>query len=246
MNDTTYKEFQKEYKPFVEKLTSRFDVRTIAPEHLKDLEMLYQYANDDKGAAAALARRADAGSPADMADARLNILQRNAWRTKKYVAKKYVLDVAMIDTVRMLFRRLDSLGAPAAFERARGRVGLYHALNGTDSAASVKAYPAEAMKLLDEMPASARRSNGYGVVSVYAAYVGILKENGDTAAAEALRQKGIAEFQETGQAGELIQMALVGKACPPLVATHWLNSPEGFKQLEPKGKVTLVMLTAHW
>jgi hypothetical protein len=245
-NDTVYSAFQKEFTAYVAKLTARFDVQTIDPGQLKDLETLYQYAQDDKGATAAIVRRADVGSTQDRADAILSLLQRNSWRAKKYVDKKYVLDAAMVDTIRGYLRRLDALGQPASWARASGRISVYHALRGTDSAAAVKSFPSEAMELIKEVPESTRRSNGYGIVSTYAAYIQVLKEKGDTAAAEALRLKGIAEFQESGQAGELIQMVLMDKPCPPLVATHWLNSPKDFQQLEPKGKVTLVMLTAHW
>jgi hypothetical protein len=40
--------------------------------------------------------------------------------------------------------------------------------------------------------------------------------------------------------------ALIDNPAPPLVASNWLNVPEGTTEIDPKGKVTLVMLTAHW
>jgi hypothetical protein len=246
-DDTVSAAFQKDLEAFIQRHTARFDIRKLDPSQLKDLATLFSYARDEKSEMAVMLRRTEVGTREDRADAIGQLLERNAWRTKKYVQDKPPeLQVAVIDTVRGYLNRLDAMGTRAAFERARGRVALYNALKETDSAANVKNYPSEAMQLLKEVPPATRRKNGYGISSIYASYIEVLKQKGDTAAAEALRLEGIAEFKETGQAGQLIQMAVIDKPCPALVATHWFNAPPGFAEIKPQGKVTLVMLTAHW
>jgi hypothetical protein len=104
------------------------------------------------------------------------------------------------------------------------------------------------MAIAPKLTPEQRKQQGYYIGRIYTRLADHHIKKGEVAKAKEIIAQGLRETADLGEDSQrdLKSAGLVESPLPPLVASNWFNAPEGTKEMDPKGKISLVMITAHW
>jgi hypothetical protein len=157
--------------------------------------------------------------------------------------------LARLAAAEKLMTQLDAMGpayAKAQFDAHNSLAGPYRRMGDPEKRRQHFDRALETARLLS---GSDRKGiNGYYIADSYANLADYWFGKGDVAKAREYLQAGMAETWdlEPGFRKAIQSTSLLENPSPPLVASNWFNTPANYTEFDPKGKISLVMITAHW
>jgi thiol-disulfide isomerase/thioredoxin len=147
-----------------------------------------------------------------------------------------------------LLDQIDALGSAfsnRAFIARRHVAGAYREQGRHDKNV---AHLSRALALIPKLSAADRQGYPHDIALTYIELAESYRALGQPDQAKTILSRGLEELADfkPQQLVQLRSTALVDNPAPRLVATHWFNAPEGTTELDLKGKVSLVMISAHW
>lgn len=239
-----YRQYQEEATALAQKCAAQFDLTKVKDAELIALAKLYAEAKRYDLARSAIEHRlASAGLGSNdraetlLAGVEVSITSKPTEEDLNQ-AERYA---AQLDAIR---------DAPITQKiQAHLRLGSYY--NYADRDAKNLEHHEQIVALINQLGAEEKKNQANTKSSAYQSIALVHANRGmPDKAIEALKQ-GRAELADTPRAAQWLAQAiqrysLIGQPGAPIKATYWINSNSSGKQLDLRGKVTLLEFTAHW
>ena len=158
------------------------------------------------------------------------------------------------DTIRqaeVYLARLDQLDAAFTAHKikARSRLAGYYSYSDIDEPNI--AHHAKLLELIKSLPAQARQEFQSTQADAYSSIALVQANRADITQAIATLRQGLSELpadaRERAWLTESIKRyEFIGQTGAAIKGDYWLNAVAGQKELEVRGRVTLIQFTAHW
>jgi thiol-disulfide isomerase/thioredoxin len=244
-----YRAYQAQAKELAKHYAVRFKVQEVNEADLPTLAQLYLEADEPVLARQAITRRLKSANMSEGARA-------DALATAVVILTKGSPGVEDIRRAEEFTAGLDRLSDAVLKQKlaAHKRLAGYY---GSDDIEEEKflEHNITILKLVGQLPLEERDKYARQNLSVYdrlvTAYAnrGLIEKALETARqgrAESLRQGRVAADGTTPFDHSIARYSLLGQPGAPLEGAYWINAAPGTKQLDLRGRVTLIQFTAHW
>jgi hypothetical protein len=156
--------------------------------------------------------------------------------------------IAAAAEAEVLVKKLDALGSAWVKERFAAHSTAANFYRKPEQSELKLPHLNTMLELAPQLSPEARKGQSYYLTSAYTKLAEYYLDKGDPEKAKATLNRAMSETADLGEENQrtIKSAMLVGDPSPPLVASNWFNAPEGTTEMEAKGKVSLVMITAHW
>jgi thiol-disulfide isomerase/thioredoxin len=239
-----YRAYLSQAKELAKRYAARFKIEEVNEADLPTLAQLYLEADESVQARAAINRRLKTTNlgereRAEALLAAMGIMLKGSPSEEDIkLAEEYTAQIdAMSNSDQMLTVKIG----------AHNRMAGYYGYADMDEPNLT--HNTAILKLIAQLPAEMRKPFAPQEAMATNAIALVQANRGETGKAlETLKQGKAAatpQFQATFDQ-TIERYSLVGKSGAPLKGTHWLNAAPETKQLDLRGRVTLIQFTAHW
>lgn len=232
-------------KEMAKQFVARFKLEEVKEADLPTLARLYLEADEPARAREAVNRRLKATNLSERARAEVLI-------TAIEIMLKGAPSEENIKLGEAYTAQLEALSNAVLFQKiaAHNRMAGYYGYADLDE--PNLAHNTAILKLIGQVPPEKYNAT-YAIpkVSAYNAIALVYANRGETGKALETLKQGKAELAAAPQfqAGfdqAISRYSLVGQAGAPLQGSYWINAAPETKQLDLRGRVTLLQFTAHW
>jgi hypothetical protein len=246
-DDSVGKVLSQRQRDMAKRFVRRFPIASVDATELSSLASLYRYVDEPDSMIVIARRRLSLAKSTSERSAALRAIvyafdERGA--PSRDSARK--LDQAYLDSAEHYVAQLDALGTPAAFDRSNAHVNMTFPLPKWEQVERRRHHMQKALAAVREVTGDERSRRLSEITSVHTSYAFFLLEYESLDSVRTFVERSLAELNDTSMWNGLKQLRPIGRPTPELVASNWFNAPPGFKEIEPQGKVTLLMITATW
>jgi thiol-disulfide isomerase/thioredoxin len=243
-----YHAYESHARELAKQYVARFKLEAASGADLLSLALLYVEADEPALARAAIRQRLNEAKLAEGERA-------EALTTAVVVLTRASPGAAEIKLAEEFTARLDALSDAALKQKiaAHKRLGGYYYAKDIIEEEKLLGHDTATLKLVAQLPPAEREQYARQNLSLYSrlattyANRGLIEKALETCrqgGAEALRQ-GRPEARPTYDRC-IERYSLLGRPGAPLKGAYWLNASPETKQLDLRGRVTLLQFTAHW
>jgi thiol-disulfide isomerase/thioredoxin len=239
-----YRAYMAQAKELAAKYAGRFKIATVRPSDLPNLARLYLEADQPEQARAAIGRR--------LRNLKLTEAERaDALVTAVEIVMKGTPSAESVKLGEEYTAHLDARSHAVLKQKiaAHSRMAGYYGYMDIDD--KNLEHNQVLLKLLAQLPPADAKSAEGTKASAYDRIALVRANRGEIAQALATLEEGKAALDNAPQyqswlTAAAARYALIGQPGAPLKGDYWINAAPATKQLDLRGRVTLIQFTAHW
>jgi thiol-disulfide isomerase/thioredoxin len=242
-----YRAYAAQAKELAKQYAARFKLPDVSGADLLSLSLLYLEADEHKLARAAITRRLNEANLAE--DDRAEALA-----TAVVVLTRAAPGVEELKLAEEFTARLDALSDAVLKHKiaAHKRLGGYYNANEVEEE-KLLGHDIATLKLVAQLPPAEHDKFARQNLSVYGRLATVYANRGLIEKAKETCRQGSVEAVRQGRPEARVgydycfeRYSLLGRTGAPLKGAYWLNAAPETKQLDLRGRVTLLQFTAHW